>query len=501
MKLKELLAGVGVDPSLGSKLKAEIQGLCTDSRKVKEGELFVALPGVHTDGSTHIAEAINRGAVAVVSEKALGEMKVPAFVVSSARKTLAVLAANYYGRPADSLDLIGVTGTNGKTTVAWLVESICAAGGSSTGLLGTIANRYAGKSFEPKYTTPEPVELQEHLRKMVDADVETVVMEVSSHALSQERVHGLTFRSAAFMNLSRDHLDYHKDMEDYFQAKRKLFSENLSSGGVAIVSAEDSYTLRIFNEFRAQRRTAWKFSLEEGAELFASHASFSAEGIVATLKTPAGDIPIRSRLIGAHNLENIMAAAGLTLSLGFSRKDVQVGVESMKHIPGRMEKVAANGVTVLVDFAHTDAALRSALQSARKICTGRLVVVFGCGGERDHGKRPLMGEAAAEAADLPILTTDNSRSEEAEDIVSEIVPGLEKHNLRRVGAAKIRSGERGYLIELGRAQAIQTAVSLAKPGDVILIAGKGHERYQEQEGAREPFDDLEEARKALEGTS
>ncbi|MCL2012823.1 MAG: UDP-N-acetylmuramoyl-L-alanyl-D-glutamate--2,6-diaminopimelate ligase [Cystobacterineae bacterium] len=501
MKLKELLAGTGVDPALSSKVKAEIQGLCTDSRQVKEGELFIALPGVHTDGIAHIAEAINRGAVAVLSEKELGETKIPALVVSSARKALAVLAANYYGRPADALDLIGVTGTNGKTTVAWLVESICAAGGSSTGLLGTIANRYAGNSFEPNYTTAEPIELQGYLRKMVDADIETVVMEVSSHALAQERVHGLTFRSAAFMNLSRDHLDYHRDMEEYFQAKRKLFSENLSSGGVAVVSAEDSYALRIFNEFRVGRRTAWKFSMAESAELFAANTSFSAEGIVATLKTPAGDIPIKSHLIGAHNLENILAAAGLTLSLGFSRKDVQVGVESMKHIPGRMEKVVAHGVTALVDFAHTELALRSALLSARKICTGKLTVVFGCAGERDHGKRPLMGEVAAEVADLPILTTDNSRSEDAEDIVSEIVPGLEKHNLRRVGVAKIRSGERGYVIELNRAQAIQTAISLAKPGDVILIAGKGHERHQEQEGIREPFDDLEEARKALQGIS
>jgi len=501
MKLKDLLAGTGVDPVFSSRLKAEVHGLCTDSRKIKEGDLFIALPGARTDGTAHIAEAINRGAVAVVCEKELGEMKIPALVVSSTRKALAVLAANYYGRPADSLDLIGVTGTNGKTTVAWLVEAICAAGGSSTGLLGTIANRYAGKSFEPNYTTPEPIELQEYLRKMVDADVETVVMEVSSHALSQERVHGLTFRSAAFMNLSRDHLDYHKDMEDYFQAKRKLFLENLSSGGVAIVSAEDSYALRIFNELRAQRRAAWKFSLEENAELFAVNASFNADGIVATLKTPAGDIPMRSHLVGTHNLENIMAAAGLTLSLGFSRKDVQVGIESMKHIPGRMEKVAMGGVTVLVDFAHTDVALRRALQSARKICTGKLTAVFGCAGERDHGKRPLMGEVAAEIADLPILTTDNSRSEDADDIVAQIVPGLEKHSLRRVGVAKIRSGERGYLIEFDRSQAIQTAVSLAKPGDVILIAGKGHERYQEQEGAREPFDDVEEARKALEGIS
>ncbi|MCL2625808.1 MAG: UDP-N-acetylmuramoyl-L-alanyl-D-glutamate--2,6-diaminopimelate ligase [Cystobacterineae bacterium] len=499
MKLKDLLAGTGVDSALSSKVKAEIQGLCTDSRKVKEGDLFIALPGVYADGATYIAEAINRGAAAVVSEKGLGETKIPAFMVSSARKVLAVIAANYYGRPADSLDMIGVTGTNGKTTVAWLVESICAAGGSSTGLLSTIVNRYAGKSFEPSHTTPEPVELQGYLRKMVDADVETVVMEVSSHALTQERVHGLTFRSAAFMNLSRDHLDYHKDMEDYFQAKRKLFTEGLSPGGVAIVSAEDSYALRIYNEFRVGRRTAWKFSGEDSAELFAANTSFSAEGIVATLKTPAGDIPIKSHLLGAHNLENIMAAAGLTLSLGFSRKDVQAGIENMKHIPGRMEKVAANGVTALVDFAHTEAALRCALLSARKICTGKLLVVFGCGGERDTGKRPCMGEAAAEVADLPILTSDNSRGEDPEDIVAEMVPGLESHNLRRLSVAKVRSGERGYVIELDRTQAIQTAVSLAKPGDVILIAGKGHERYQEQDGTREPFSDLEEVQKALQG--
>jgi len=470
-----------------------------DSRKVKEGCLFIALPGLHTDGAAHIAEAISRGALAVVSEKVLGETKVPSFVVSSARKALAIAAANHYGRPADSLDLIGVTGTNGKTTVAWLVESICAAGGSSTGLLSTIVNRYAGNAFEPNYTTPEPMELQGYLRKMVDADVETAVMEVSSHALTQERVHGLTFRSAAFMNLSRDHLDYHKDMEDYFQAKRKLFTENLSQGGVAIVSAEDSYASRIYNEFRVGRRTSWKFSVEDSAELFAANASFSAEGIVATLKTPAGDIPIKSSLLGPHNLENIMAAAGLTLSLGFSRKDVQTGVENMKHIPGRMEKVEANGVTALVDFAHTDAALRSVLLSARKMCTGKLMVVFGCGGERDTGKRSLMGEVAAEIADLPILTTDNSRGEDAEDIVAQIVPGLEKHNLRRVSVAKVRSGERGYIIELNRAQAIQTATSLAKPGDLILIAGKGHERYQECDGIREPFSDLEEAQKALQG--
>jgi UDP-N-acetylmuramoyl-L-alanyl-D-glutamate--2,6-diaminopimelate ligase len=331
---------------------------------------------------------------------------------------------------------------------------------------------------------------------MVNAGVDTVVMEVSSHALAQERVHGLTFRAAGFTNLSRDHLDYHKDMEDYFQAKRRLFTENLSSGGLAVVNADDTHTNRVYSEMRQLKRQAWKFSRLGNGEISASNVELTTAGIRGTLKTPAGDIPLKSSLIGAHNLENILCAAGIALAAGASRRDVQEGLERVTRVPGRMERVEGKGITVLVDYAHTDDALQKALESARGITKGKLLVVFGCGGDRDQGKRPLMGEAAAQA-DLPIVTSDNPRNEAPDDIIAAVLPGLEKAGLRRMGPAKARTGERGYLVEADRATAITLAVSLAKAGDTILLAGKGHETTQELGGQKQPFDDLEEARKAL----
>jgi UDP-N-acetylmuramoyl-L-alanyl-D-glutamate--2,6-diaminopimelate ligase len=331
---------------------------------------------------------------------------------------------------------------------------------------------------------------------MVDAGVDTVVMEVSSHALAQDRVHGLTFRAAGFTNLSRDHLDYHKDMESYFQAKRRLFTEYLSPGGLAVVNGDDTYTNRIYNEMRQLRRQAWKFSRAGNGELSAANVELTTHGIKATLKTPAGDIPIKSALVGAHNLDNILLATGIALAAGASRRDVQEGIERVTRVPGRMDRVTGRGITAFVDYAHTDEALAKAVESARAITRGRLILVFGCGGDRDAGKRPLMGEAAAQA-DLPIVTSDNPRNEDPDDIIGDVLPGLEKAGLRRMSPAKARSGEKGYLVEADRAAAIALAVSLAKEGDTVLIAGKGHEAYQEQGGEKKPFDDLEEARKAL----
>jgi UDP-N-acetylmuramoyl-L-alanyl-D-glutamate--2,6-diaminopimelate ligase len=309
-------------------------------------------------------------------------------------------------------------------------------------------------------------------------------------------VHGVTFRAAGFTNLSRDHLDFHKDMEAYFQAKRKLFTENLSAGGLAVVNGDDTYTMRVYNEMKQLKRQAWKFSRLGNAEISAANVEMTTAGIKGTLKTPAGDIAFKSGLVGAHNLDNILCAAGIALAAGASRKDVQEGIERVTRVPGRMERVEGKGITALVDYAHTDDALTKAIESARGVTKGKVIVVFGCGGDRDTGKRPLMGEVAA-AADLPIVTSDNPRSEDPDDIIGEIVPGLEKAGLRRMSAAKARTGEKGYLVEADRAAAIALAVSLAKPGDTVLIAGKGHERTQEQAGARKPFDDLEEARKAL----
>ncbi len=496
MKLTEVLAGVGTDPVASTRSKVDVTGLSTDSRQVKPGELFIAVPGSKVDGAQFARDAATAGAVAIISEKPLPGVQVPVFTVTSARKALAVIAGNFFGNPARSLSLLGITGTNGKTTTAWLLESIMTAGGSVCGLLGTIEVRFQGIKRVPTHTTPDPIELNRTLREMIEHGVDTVIMEVSSHALAQERVHGLTFRAAGFTNLSRDHLDYHKDLETYFQAKRRLFTEHLSPGGVAVVNADDTNTTRIYSELRGLKRMAWKFSRTGAGEISVGSSELTPTGIKATLKTPAGDIPTKSQLVGAHNLDNILTAAGLALAAGASRRDVQDGIERVTRVPGRMERVSGKGVTVLVDYAHTDDALTRALESSRHFTKGKLIVVFGCGGDRDTGKRPLMGEAAAQA-DLPIVTSDNPRSEDPDDIISAILPGLEKGGLRRMSPAKARTGEKGYLVEADRAQAIALAISLAKENDTVLIAGKGHEAYQDVSGQKTPFDDLEEARKAL----
>ncbi len=496
MKLSELLAGVTTEPAPSPKAKAEVTGVCADSREVKAGDVFVAISGTKSSGVQFAHDAVKKGAVAVLAEKSIGGLSVPLFIVPSARRALARVAANFYGHPAQELSLLAVTGTNGKTTTAYLVESICLAGMNNVGLFGTINVRYGGQTFPATHTTPDALTLQRTLREMVDAGVDTVVMEVSSHALAQDRVHGLTFRAAGFTNLSRDHLDYHKEMEAYFQAKRRLFTENLSPGGMAVVNGDDTHTNRIYNEMKQLKRQSWKFSAAGNGELSAANVEFSTSGIKATLKTPAGDIAVKSPLIGAHNLDNILCATGLALAAGASRRDVQDGIERVMRVPGRMERVENGGITALIDYAHTDDALRAALDSARAVTKGKLIVVFGCGGDRDQGKRALMGEVAARA-DLPIVTSDNPRTEDPDDIIAAITPGLEKGELRRMSPAKARTGERGYLVEADRKAAIALAVSLCKPGDTILIAGKGHETYQEVGTERTHFDDLEEAGRAL----
>ncbi len=496
MKLTEVLVGVGTEPVASTKAKVEVTGVCSDSRAVKPGDLFVAVPGTKADGSSFAAQAAQAGAVAIVSEKSLSGVSVPVFKVPNAKKALAIIAGNFYGNPAQELALLGVTGTNGKTTVAWLVESIMAAGGASVGLFGTIAVRYAGQSLTPTHTTPDPITLHKTLRAMLDAGVDTVVMEVSSHALAQDRVHGLSFRAAGFTNLSRDHLDFHPDMESYFQAKRRLFTELLSPGGVGVVNAEDTHTSRIYTELRNLKRMAWKFSRTGAGEVSAANVELTHNGIKATLKTPAGDIAIRSPLLGAHNLENILCAVGIAQAAGASRRDVQDGLERVSGVPGRMQKVSNGEVLGLVDYAHTHDALAKAMESARGLTKGKLLVVFGCGGDRDPGKRPLMGEVASHA-DVPIVTSDNPRGEDKDDIIAAITPGLEKAELRRMGPAKARTGERGYLVEADRAAAIALAVSLAKAGDTVLVAGKGHEHFQEEKGVKAPFDDLQHLRTAL----
>lgn len=498
MKLNDVLQGSGAEAVGGASSSLEITGIAHDSRKVQPGNLFVALAGASVDGAQFIAEAKAKGAVALLTEKAQGGA-LPEAVAPSTRKALAVAAANFYGKPAAALTLLGVTGTNGKTTVTYLLESICAAAGASVGRIGTIETHFAGRSLPNLHTTPDALELHRLFREMVDAGTDTVVMEVSSHALVQERISGLTFRAAAFTNLSRDHLDYHKDLEDYFQSKRKLFSEHLAPGGVAVVNGDDTYANRLYNEVRNSKRMAWKFSRLGGAEISAAGVEISRHGIRATLKTPAGDIPIKSALVGPHNLENILAATGMALGAGFARRDVQEGIERVLRVPGRMERVEEKGIAALVDYAHTDDALKRALEASRACAKGRVIAVFGCGGDRDKGKRPLMGKAAGEGADLAVVTSDNPRAENPDDIIAEVTPGLETAGLKRISVGKAKSGERGYLVESDRRAAIQLAVSLAREGDIILVAGKGHETYQQVEKEKLPFDDCNEVRAALLG--
>ncbi|MDY7228666.1 UDP-N-acetylmuramoyl-L-alanyl-D-glutamate--2,6-diaminopimelate ligase [Hyalangium rubrum] len=501
MKLTDVLAGCGAEQISGGRSSVDVTGVTQDSRRVKAGDLFVAVPGTKEDGAQYVGEAVSRGAVAVLSEKPVPSSQVPFFKVSSSRKALALIAANFYGRPAQQLTLLGVTGTNGKTTTSYLLEAISTAAYSSTGVIGTLGYKVAGRTVELANTTPDALELHRILREMVDSGVETVVMEVSSHALVQERVHGLTFKAAAFTNLSRDHLDYHKDIEEYFQAKRRLFGEHLSPTGVAVVNGDDTYAARIYNELRGQKRMAWKFSRLGAGEISATDVSYSLQGIKATLKTPAGDIPVKSRLVGPHNLENILAAAGVALGAGIARRDVQTGIERMGKVAGRMERVEnympGPAPAVLVDYAHTDDALKRALEASRSLAKGRVIVVFGCGGDRDKGKRPLMGTAAAEGADLVVVTSDNPRTEDPEEIISQVTPGLEKGGLRRISAGKAKSGEKGYLVDADRRAAIESAIGLATADDVVLIAGKGHETYQIIGSEKRQFDDREAATKAL----
>jgi len=495
MKLTDVLAGIGAEQQSGSRASLDVTGIAQDSRKVKPGDLFVALPGTTVDGANFAAEAKQKGAVAVVAQRPV-QVDGPVYTVTSARAALAGIAANFYRKPASELMLLAVTGTNGKTTTTWLLEAICAAGGAATGRIGTIDTRFAGRSLEPTHTTPDALALHALLRDMVDAGTDTVVMEVSSHALDQDRVAGLTFRAAALTNLTRDHLDYHPDMESYFQAKRKLFSDNLSPGGVAVVNGDDTYAVRIYNEVRSSKRMAWKFS-RNGGEISAAGVEYSLGGIKATLKTPAGDIPIQSPLVGPHNLENILAAAGMALGAGFSRQDVKDGISRVTRVPGRMERVEAKGLVALVDYAHSDDALKRSLEAARTLARGRVVVVFGCGGDRDRGKRPLMGQVAAENADLVVVTSDNPRTEEPEEIIGQITAGVEKGGLRRMSAGKAKSGEKGYLVDADRRAAIELGASLLKEGDVLLVAGKGHEAVQIIGTEKRPFDDVAEARAAL----
>ncbi len=484
MKFQQLLDGAEF---LFQRGNPEIAGLDYDSRRVQPGWCFVAMRGEATDGNRYIDAALAAGAVAVVSDEVKIEPKgeVAWAQVPHGRRALARLSANFYKRPAEKLANSGITGTNGKTTTSFLLESILQAAGRKTALVGTVEYHVAGKVLPAPHTTPEPLELNQMLAEALRNGATESVMEVSSHALAQQRVFGIPYDVAVFTNLTRDHLDYHKDFDDYFAAKRALFEGvGTDPPRVAVVNVEDEYGKKLakFSKSRSQLLT---YGVEQG-DFHADKVDVGMNGTRFDLVTPERTVPLWSPLIGRVNVYNILAAAAAALARKCAPEAIASGIERLARVPGRFERVdAGQPFTVVVDYAHTDDALRNLTSLAREfVSRGRVITVFGCGGDRDRAKRPLMGEAAGRGSDYVILTSDNPRSEEPMAIIHDVLPGLER-------------SKTPFVVESDRTKAITMAVEKAAPGDIVLIAGKGHEKVQITRQGAHPFDDVEVACAAL----
>jgi UDP-N-acetylmuramoyl-L-alanyl-D-glutamate--2,6-diaminopimelate ligase len=481
MKLGELLAGVNARSVTGD-LETEILRLAYDSRQVTDDCLFFAIRGTRMDGNQFIPKAVSKGAAAIVSVLApVPGLAMPWIQVHDERTSMAVIAGNFYGHPTRDLSLIGVTGTNGKTTTTYIVESILKAAAKPAAVLGTIDYRGPGFDFKAERTTPEAPDLEKLFRQIVDAGWRHAVMEVSSHAIEMRRVAALQFEIAVFTNLSRDHLDFHHTMEAYFHAKRKLFEGvNGVKPRVMILNADDDRyaDLRSIDPSRVI-----SYGMQFAADIQPLRYQFGWDATDAMFKTPIGEVEVHTRLMGKPNLFNLGAAIGVAVALAIPVDDIVRGIQELRQVPGRFEPVVAGQpFRVIVDYAHTDDALQKVLTSAREITTGRLIVVFGCGGERDRTKRPLMGEVAARASDYAVVTSDNPRGEDPVEIVKEIERGMKGAN---------------YRVEIDRRKAIRSALEEANEGDTVLIAGKGHENYQTIGTTSHPFDDRIVAKELL----
>ncbi len=463
----------------------EIKGVTCDSRQVRSGSLFVAVPGTKADGRSFIEDAVNRGATAVVAEsKPDKDSEVPIVLVKDARIALAELAARFHGFPTMKLNVVGITGTKGKTTTSWLLRSIFRAAGERVGLLGTIDYHLGSRAIPSPMTTPSPEDLQKYFAEMVQAGCRSAVMEVSSHALAQSRTHGIRFAAGIFTNLTRDHLDYHKTHASYRAAKGRLF-EQLTPKSVATVNLDDPAAAYMAG--RAGCKVIG-YSLEKKAAVTAAIQRFDFGGMKMKMWLGTEEMTLQSRLIGKHNAYNLLAAAATTWGMGYDLEKIKAGLEGLASVPGRLEPVnAGQPYTVVVDYAHTEDSLRNVMTCLRPIAesaSGRLIVVFGCGGDRDKGKRPKMGKVAEELSDFFILTSDNPRGEQPLAVIKDIEAGLTNHSK--------------YLIEPERAAAIKIALRMAQKGDVVLIAGKGHEPYQIVGDQVRPFDDRLIAREIIE---
>jgi UDP-N-acetylmuramoyl-L-alanyl-D-glutamate--2,6-diaminopimelate ligase len=501
MNLEQLIQDVPMLAGHGD-LQRPVCGLAYHTAQVVEDGLFVAIRGTRSDGHEFVQQAVARGARTILVEKPLAPIPgVTTIRVSNTRVALARLSNRFYGCPSHELTLIGVTGTNGKTTTACLLEAILTACGHHVGFIGTLDMHYPGRVYPAAVTTPESLDLQRILREMLSTGVTHVVMEVSSHGLDMHRVEGSRFAAGVFTNLSRDHLDYHGTMESYFAAKARLFSQILRDQGgpraLAVINGDDPWGQRLCSQLNGP---LLRYGLANNLEVRAEAVQYELSGTSARFQTPAGELEVHSRLIGRPNLYNLLAATATAVGLGLPLETVGAGEQSLVRVPGRLESVPNNaGFQVVVDYAHTPDALEKALDALLELHFRRLICVFGCGGDRDRGKRPLMGEAAARRADLLVITSDNPRSEDPEAIIAEIEAGVRLLGLPRLSPPckpGCNSG-RSYVVVVDRAEAIHLAIACAGPGDVVYIAGKGHETYQIIGDRRIDFDDRQVAGRAL----
>ncbi|MEN6430152.1 MAG: UDP-N-acetylmuramoyl-L-alanyl-D-glutamate--2,6-diaminopimelate ligase [Coriobacteriales bacterium] len=458
---------------------APVSGIAYRSDRVTPGDVFFCIPGFENDGHEFAHDAVARGAVALVAQHAIPGVDVPTALVDDSRKALAVASARFYGFPTRDMDVVGVTGTNGKTTTAYLVESIMRAAGRTTGLIGTVETRIAGARHDSSRTTPESADLQRLFAQMREAGVSGVAMEVSSHAIDLHRVDAVTFAVAAFTNLTQDHLDYHHTMEEYWSVKRRLFTE--MDVRARVVNTDDPAG----RELASTLGSAIAVGRGDEALVRAADEVQAATSSVFTLVTPWGSRRLRVPLAGRYNVDNALVAAGSGIAVGIELDAIARGLEEAPQVPGRLERIdEGQPFAVLVDYAHTPDSLAKALAAVRAATPGRVIVVFGCGGDRDPDKRPLMGAAAGHGADEVVITSDNPRSEDPVGIILEIEDGI-----RPTGTS--------YRVVVDRREAIATALDLASPGDAVLIAGKGHEQYQVFSDRKVHFDDREVARQEL----
>jgi UDP-N-acetylmuramoyl-L-alanyl-D-glutamate--2,6-diaminopimelate ligase len=484
-KLSEIFQGLetALPASAGS---MEIRQVACDSRKVRPGALFFALHGAKADGNTFMEDAIKRGAVAIASEEQFpGALPtgVAWIQVREARKTMAITAANFLGHPANALQLVAVTGTNGKTTTTSVIDAIVKASGAKTGLFGTIAYHTPLGDYPAPNTTPESVDLQGFFAEIRDAGGKYAVLEASSHSLAMDRLWGCHFQAAVFTNLTREHMDFHKTFDDYFAAKRRLFAgTGAGAPEVAVLNTDDEFG----RSLTGLAKKTVTYGLESYADITTKKFQLTFDGLTFTAHTPSGKVDVVSRLVGRINVYNLLAAIGAAQALGLSNEVIENGIRNLESVSGRFQRIdLGQPFLVIVDYAHTDDALEKLIRTAQELNPkGRTITLFGCGGEKDRTKRPVMGEVTGRLSDLTILSSDNPRSEDPLKIISDIIVGLQK-----------TAGK--YLIEPDREKAIGMAMEEARSGDIVLLAGKGHENYQILADRTFEFDDREMARRAL----